>query len=211
MSDSLGLPDGAFAKLDGEEDELFYEAPRLVYHIDDNAVAALTEFYRRVLPPGGVLLDLMSSWVSHLPPEVDYAEVVGHGMNPAELAANPRLSRRFVQNLNRDSALPLADNSIDAVTICVSIQYLQQPVAVLREIARVLRPGAPVVISFSNRCFWTKAVAIWRGLDDAGHARLVELYLSQAGFERIETHRLAEWIEDEQDPLSAVLGRAPGA
>ena len=209
MTDELGLPDGAFAKLDGEDDEAFYEPPRLVYHIDDNAVAALTEFYRRVLPAGGVLLDLMSSWVSHLPAEIDYAEVIGHGMNPAELAANPRLSRWFVQNLNRDTALPLADSSIDAAMICVSIQYLQQPVAVLREAARVLRPGAPVVISFSNRCFWTKAVAIWRALDDAGHARLVEQYLRHAGFERIDTHRLAEWIEDEQDPLIAVTGRKP--
>ena len=208
--DNLGLPDGAFAKLDPEEDELFYEPPRLVYHIDDNAVAALTELYRRMLPPGGVLLDLMSSWVSHLPAELEYAEVIGHGMNAAELAANPRLSRWFVQNLNRDPALPLASASIDAVTICVSIQYLQQPVSLLRDVARVLRPGGPVVISFSNRCFWTKAVAIWRGLDDAGHARLVELYLRNAGFERVETHRLAEWIEDEQDPLIAVLGRAPG-
>src|SRR3954470_6995703 len=209
MSDDLGVPAGAFDKLDAEEDELFYEPPRLVYHIDDNAVAALTDFYRRVLPAGGVLLDLMSSWVSHLPAEVEYAEVIGHGMNAAELAANPRLSRWFMQNLNRDSALPLADNSIDAVTICVSIQYLQQPVAVLREVARLLRPGGPVVISFSNRCFWTKAVAIWRGLDDAGHARLVELYLHHAGFEDIETHRLAEWIEDERDPLIAVVGRVP--
>jgi hypothetical protein len=209
MTDELGLPDGAFAKLDGEDDEAFYEPPRLVYHIDDNAVAALTEFYRRVLPAGGVLLDLMSSWVSHLPPEVDYAEVIGHGMNATELAANPRLSRWFVQNLNRDTALPLADSSIDAAMICVSIQYLQQPVAVLREAARVLRPGAPVVISFSNRCFWSKAVAIWRALDDAGHARLVEQYLRHAGFERIDTHRLAEWIEDEQDPLIAVTGRKP--
>src|SRR5947209_3114016 len=156
--DDRGLPQGAFAKIDAEEDELFYELPRLVCHIDDGAVAALTEFYRRVLPAGGVLLDLMSSWVSHLPAEIEYAEVIGHGMNAAELAANPRLSRWFVQNLNRDSALPLADNSIDAVTICVSIQYLQQPVAVLREIVRVLRPSAPVVVSFSNRCFWTKAV-----------------------------------------------------
>ena len=139
----------------------------------------------------------------------EYRDVIGIGMNAAELAANPRLSRRSVQNLNRDTALPLADSSLDAAMICVSIQYLQQPVAVLREVARALRPGAPLVISFSNRCFWTKAVAVWRGLDDAGHARLVELYLNSADFERIETRRLAPWIEDEQDPMIAVIGRKP--
>src|SRR5580700_3997596 len=91
MDDTLGLPPGAFARLDIEEDELFYEEPRLVYHIDDHAVAALTEFYRDALPAGGVVLDLMSSWVSHLPPEVQYTEVIGLGMNAAELAVNPRL------------------------------------------------------------------------------------------------------------------------
>jgi len=209
MDDLPELPQGAFSKIDAEEDEVFYEPPRLVCHIDDGAIAALTEFYREVLPAGGTLLDLMSSWVSHLPPEIDYAEVVGHGMNAAELAANPRLSRWFIQNLNRDSVLPLADGSVDAAMICVSIQYLQQPVAVLRELARALRPMAPLVISFSNRCFWTKAVAIWRALDDDGHAHLVEHYLRHAGFEPIETHRLAEWVEDVSDPMTAVVGRAP--
>jgi SAM-dependent methyltransferase len=209
MDDGLGLPEGAFGKIDTEEDEIFYEPPRLVFHIDENAVAKLTEFYRAVLPHGGVLLDLMSSWVSHVPPEIDYGEVIGHGMNGEELAANSRLSRRFVQNLNRDPRLPLADSSIDAAMICVSVQYLQQPLAVLQEVGRVLRPGAPLVISFSNRCFWTKAVAIWRALDDDGHAHLVERYLHRAGFERIETHRLAEWIEDVSDPMTAVVGRAP--
>jgi methyltransferase family protein len=209
MDDDLGLPPGAFTKLDGEEDELFYEPSRLVCHIDDGAIAALSEFYRRVLPAGGVLLDLMSSWVSHLPPEIAYAEVIGHGMNATELAANPRLSRWFIQNLNRDTRLPLADASVDAAMICVSIQYLQSPIAVLQDVARVLRLGGPLVISFSNRCFWTKAVAIWRALDDAGHARLVELYLRHAGFERIATHRLAEWVEDASDPMTAVVGYKP--
>jgi hypothetical protein len=209
MDDGLGLPQGAFAKIDAEEDDLFYEPPRLVCHIDEGAIAALTEFYRVALPAGGVLLDLMSSWVSHLPPEIGYAEVIGHGMNATELAANPRLTRWFVQNLNRDTKLPLADTSVDAAMICVSIQYLQQPVTLLREVRRVLRPGAPLVISFSNRCFWTKAVAIWRALDDDGHARLVERYLGHAGFERIETHQLAEWVEDVSDPMTAVVGRSP--
>jgi ubiquinone/menaquinone biosynthesis C-methylase UbiE len=209
MDDGLGLPQGAFAKIDAEEDDLFYEPPRLVCHIDEGAIAALTEFYRVALPAGGVLLDLMSSWVSHLPPEIDYAEVIGHGMNATELAANPRLTRWFVQNLNRDTKLPLADTSVDAAMVCVSIQYLQQPAAVLREVSRVLRPGSPLVISFSNRCFWTKAVAIWRALDDDGHARLVERYLGRAGFERIETHQLAEWVEDVSDPMTAVVGRSP--
>ena len=151
----------------------------------------------------------MSSWVSHLPPEIAYSEIIGHGMNAEELAANPRFSRWFVQNLNRDPILPLSDASIDAAMICVSIQYLQQPVEVLRDVARVLRPGGPLVIGFSNRCFWTKAVAVWRALDDAGHAKLVEHYLRHAGFAEIETHRLAEWIEDESDPMTAVVGRAP--
>jgi SAM-dependent methyltransferase len=154
-----------------------------------------------------VLLDLMSSWVSHLPPEIGYAQVIGHGMNATELAANPRLSRWFAQDLNRETGLPLGEASIDAAMICVSIQYLEKPVAVLREIARVLRPGAPLVISFSNRCFWTKAVAVWRALDDAGHARLVEAYLRHAGYTGIETHPLAEWVEDVSDPMIAVIGR----
>ena len=209
MANELGLPPQAFVKIDGEDDELFYDEPRLVYHIDDKAVAALTEFYRTALPAGGVLLDLMSSWVSHLPPEIAYAEVVGHGMNAAELAANPRLARWFVQNLNRETSLQLGDASIDAAMICVSIQYLQQPVAVLRDVARVLRPGGPLVISFSNRCFPTKAVAIWHRLDDDGHAKLVERYLAQAGFEGITIHRLADWVEDESDPMIAVVGRKP--
>jgi hypothetical protein len=206
MEDDHGLPPDAFTKLDAEDDEIFYQPPRLVCHIDDGAIAALTGFYRKVLPADGVLLDLMSSWVSHLPPEIDYNEVIGHGMNATELAANLRLNRWFIQNLNRETSLPIGDANLDAAMICVSIQYLQRPVAVLREIARVLRPGAPLVISFSNRCFWTKAVAIWRALDDDGHTSLVERYLRDAGFAQIETHQLAEWVEDFSDPVTAVVG-----
>lgn len=199
------LPPGAFAKLDGGDDADFYAQARLVTHIDPTAIATLTAFYRQVLPAHGVLLDLMSSWVSHLPDDVSYSEVIGHGMNAEELAANPRLTRWFVRDLNQDPTLPLADASADAAMICVSIQYLQRPAAVLAEVRRVLKPGAPIVISFSNRCFPTKAVAVWRALDGAGHARLVDIYLRRAGFAETRIHRLIEdWTSD---PLTAVVGR----
>jgi hypothetical protein len=199
------LPPGAFDKLDSDDDADFYAQARLVTHIDDHAIATLTDFYRQILPPGGVVLDLMSSWVSHLPDDLAFAEVIGHGMNTTELAANPRLTRWFTRDFNQDPTLPLADDSADAATMCVSIQYLQRPAALLAEARRVLKPGAPMVISFSNRCFPTKAVAVWRALDGAGHARLVDIYLRRAGFAGTEIHRLLEgW---ESDPLTVVVGR----
>jgi len=154
------LPAEAFAKQDRTPDVLFYAQPRFVTHIDDAAIDAITDLYRRLLPPGGRILDLMSSWVSHLPAEATYGAVTGHGLNAEELAANPRLTQRFVQDLNVDPILPFETASVDAALICVGVQYLQNPVAVLREVARVLMSGAPVVITFSNRCFPTKAVAI---------------------------------------------------
>lgn len=209
MDELPELPPGAFAKSDGSPDPVFYAQPRFVTHIDDAAIAAVTELYRRVLPPGGIILDLMSSWVSHLPSDVTYAAVVGHGLNAAELAANPRLSRYFVQDLNTDPNLPLATAGIDAAAMCVSVQYLQNPVSVLREVVRVLRPGAPVVITFSNRCFPTKAVAIWTGISPDDHARLVGLYLERAGFARLETRRLV--AGSRGDPLTALIGWTAGA
>lgn len=207
MSELPELPPEAFRKVDTTRDDLFYREPRFVTHIDDAAVAAVTSLYRRLLPPGGVVLDLMGSWVSHLPPEAIYAEVIGHGMNGAELSANPRLTRWFTQDLNAEPVLPLEGGSVDAVTICVSVQYLQRPVAVLREVARVLRPGGVVAITFSNRCFPTKAVAIWRMLDGEEQCRLVGLYVERAGF--VEVEALALRPDGPGDPLWAVTGRTP--
>ena len=200
------LPNGAFAKQDAGDDLAFYAPPRLVTHIDDNATAALTGFYRTMLPEGGRLLDLMSSWVSHLPQDCRYGEVVGHGMNADELGANPLLAQWFVQNLNSDPRLPLEDRSFDAAMCCLGVQYLQRPHEVFADIRRVLMPGAPFVVSFSNRCFPTKAVAIWRALDISGHAALVKLYFERAGFADMAVDMLADGRHG--DPLVAVTGRA---
>lgn len=171
----------AFARADETPDDRFYRTPRFVTHIDDRAIDAVTDLYREMLPPGGHILDLMSSWVSHLPPEVAYASVTGVGMNDLELAENPRLEAYLVHDLNVDPILPFDPGVFDAAVICVSVQYLTQPIAVLREMSRVLRPGAPLAITFSNRCFPTKAVAIWQALSDRGHAELIERYLVDAG------------------------------
>jgi SAM-dependent methyltransferase len=200
------FPPRAFARVDEGDDGEFYRPPRLVTHIDDNAIAALRAHYAKALKPGSVVLDLMSSWVSHLPDDLELAEVIGHGMNEEELKANPRLTRWFVQDLNRETSLPLEDDNCDAALCCVSVQYLQKPVEVFAEVRRVLRPGGPFIVTYSNRCFPTKAVAIWRSLDLRRHASLVHLYLDRAGFSGIDVQVLADGMNG--DPLIAVSGIA---
>jgi hypothetical protein len=199
------LPPNAFGRIDETDDLDFYAPPRLVTHIDEGATAALTDFYAQTLPPNAVILDLMSSWVSHLPPTLPTAELIGHGMNAEELSANPRLDRWFVQDLNTDPILPLETGSLDGVLCCVGVQYLCRPVDVFAEVRRVLRPGAPVIVSFSNRCFPTKAVAVWRRLNGDGHARLVSHYLERAGFADMGIEVLADGRSS--DPLTVVIGR----
>lgn len=195
----------AFARYDEAPDERFYREPRLVEHIDAYAIAAVEQLYRERLPPGCAVLDLMSSWVSHLPPEVAYGRVAGVGMNATELAANRRLDTFVVHDLNADPHLPFESSTFDAVTLCVSIQYLTAATLVLRDAARVARPGAPIVITFSNRCFPTKAVALWQRLDGRGHCELVARYLTEAGaWEAIE---MLDRSPRRGDPLYAVTAR----
>ncbi len=196
----------AFARSDESPDELFYVQPRFVEHIDEVAIADVVRIHRERLPAGGEILDLMSSWVSHLPDDVAYARVAGLGMNADELAANPRLDAFVVHDLNANPALPFGDASFDAATICVSIQYLTDPIAVLRELARVVRPGGAAVVTFSNRCFPTKAVAIWQALDDFGHVMLVSKYFESAGWYGIEQ---VTSPPRAHDPLYAVLATLP--
>lgn len=200
------FPPGAFEREDDGDDAAFYAPPRLVTHIDAQAIAALTAHYAEVLAPGSVVLDLMSSWVSHLPAALPLARVIGQGMNAAELAANPRLTESFVHDLNREPALPLADGTCDAALCCVSVQYLQRPVEVFADLRRILKPCARFIVSYSNRCFPTKAVAVWRAGDLRTHAGLIHRYMTLAGFTEVAVEVLANGMHG--DPLVAVTGLA---
>ncbi len=170
-----------FRREDESDDGRFYSDARLVTHIDDGAIAALSAFYGRLIPRGAAVLDLMSSWISHLPGEIAPHAVTGLGMNAEELAANPVLTERVVQDLNREPVLPFADVSFDAAVVTVSVQYLTRPTEVFAEVGRVLRPAAPFAVAYSNRMFPTKAVAIWQAMSHGERADLIGLYFRLSG------------------------------
>lgn len=177
------FPPGFFDRLDETPDAQFYAFPRLVAHIDDATIGALTRYYGEVLRPGADVLDLMSSWISHLPPAADLplGRVAGLGMNAEELARNPRLTERALRDLNDDPRLPWPAAAFDAVLCAVSIQYLTRPLEVFAEVARVLRPGGRAVISTSHRCFPTKAIRAWHVLPPEERLRAIALYFAHAG------------------------------
>ena len=199
------FPPEAYRRQDETVDGSFYTYARKVVHIDDHAIEAAGRLYTDVLPQNTVLLDLMSSWRSHLPAAFQAKEVVGLGMNDEEMADNPRLTRFVVHDLNRNPTLPLEDASFDGAMCAVSIQYALHPLLVFREVHRVLREGAPFAVCFSNRCFPTKAVAIWLETSDQQHLALVRTYFESAGGWRDIT------VEDRStglgDPLYAVWAR----
>jgi SAM-dependent methyltransferase len=200
-----GLPNELFARVDEGDDANFYQLPRLVAHIDPATIAALTQYYLDVLPNGARVLDLMSSWISHLPKEARYSTVAGLGMNAAELDANPRLSVRVVQDLNREPKLPFGDGTFDAVLIAVSVQYLVRPVEVFRDIARVLAPGGRLIVAMSHRCFPTKAVRAFHQLAPEDRIRLIGAYVELAGGFDVAT--FDDRSPDGEDPLWIVAAQ----
>jgi SAM-dependent methyltransferase len=175
------FPPAAYERDDESPDVRFYAVARKVVHIDDGAIAALGRLYEAVLPAGGRLLDLMSSWRSHLPFGLG-AEVIGLGLNAEEMADNPQLARHVIHDVNDETApLPFDDEAFDGAMCAVSIQYVTRPVRLFGEVRRILKSGGPFVVSFSNRCFPSKAVAVWLNTTDAHHVELVQAYFEAAG------------------------------
>lgn len=192
-----------FARVDPSDDGVFYSLDRKVTHIEGGAIEALRQYYGSIIPAGARVLDLMSSWRSHLP--AGLGPVTGLGMNAAEMADNPALTGGFiVHDLNRQPRLPFRAAAFDACVCSVSVQYLIRPIEVWAEVRRVLQPGGPCAVSISNRCFPTKAILLWRATADGDHVQLVSRYLAEAGFDRVG----AAALESPDDPVWVVAGRS---
>lgn len=189
-----------FRREDERPDALFYRQPRFVTHLDDAASGAARELYDELLPVGGHVLDLMAGYVSHLPDK--FARVTGLGLNQDELWHNPLVSDAIIFDLNRSETLPLGSESFDGVVCTASVQYMTRPTDTFAEVARSLKPGAPFIVTFSNRMFPTKAVLAWRAADDAAHVRLVRSYFEETpAFGRTYSQHHEP---EEGDPLYAV-------
>ncbi len=211
--------DMPFVRRDGRPDLAFYEQPRLIAHLDQIAQNELAALHGQLLAPNSQVLDLMSSWQTHLPNELEVAALVGLGLNQVELDANSRLTERVVHDLNAVPQLPFADGQFDAVMCSLSIEYLIEPVAILREVARVLKPGGLCVIGFSNRWFPTKTIQLWEGIHEFERPGLVlEYFIAAGGFTELETYSLRGLLRPDDDkyagqmalsdPIYAVWGRA---
>lgn len=193
-------------RADNSADEHFYVQPRLVTHIDDATIEQLTLYYKTFIPEGADVLDLMSSWVSHLPDDLPLGRVSGLGMNGEELAHNPALSDWCVHNLNAQPDLPYAEASFDRILLAVSIQYLIQPIEVLTSARQVLRAEGQICIAMSHRLFPTKAIAAFQHMAPQDRIKLVMFYLTSAGFVDVE---FVDRSPPNADPLWLVVGRNP--
>jgi SAM-dependent methyltransferase len=212
------LRDTAFSRDAPQPDGEFYRRARLVDHLDRTATAQVEGLYRRLIAPGSFVLDLMSSWKSHLADDLPLAGVAGLGMNREELDANPRLDERSVVDLNLEPTLPYADGRFDAVVCTVSVEYLTGPLAIFAEVRRVLKADGLFILTFSNRWFPPKVINLWRGLHEFERPGLVlEYFLLCGGFTSLETRSIRGLPRpaddkyagrlDDSDPVYAVWGR----
>jgi SAM-dependent methyltransferase/FKBP-type peptidyl-prolyl cis-trans isomerase 2 len=207
-----------FKRKDETDDSRFYSAPRLVHHLDVTARDLVSDLYHRFVKDGMNVLDLMSSWTSHLPDKAKPAAVYGLGMNKTELEQNPALTDIRIHDLNSDPELPYESELFDVVVCSVSVEYLSQPLAVFSDVARVLKPEGAFVVTFSNRWFPSKAIGIWEEIHEFERMGLVMEYFLRSGvFANIATYSMRGLPRPKNDkyanellfsdPVYAVWGR----
>ncbi|MGD9022687.1 MAG: methyltransferase domain-containing protein [Deltaproteobacteria bacterium] len=211
--------DSPFVRADEHDDRVFYEQPRLVTHIDSRAIETISTLYGDLLKPGMRVLDLMSSWRSHIPDSLKLESLVGLGLNTEEMENNPQLTRYVVHDLNADPELPFDDQTFDAVICTVSVEYMTHPFRVFLDVARVLKPQGLFVHTFSNRWFPPKAIRVWTELSEFERMGLVlEYFLGSGTYQNLQTYSAQGWprpVTDRHypeiqtsDPVYAVWGQS---
>tara|TARA_B100000214_G_scaffold368082_1_gene339085 strand:+ start:324 stop:974 length:651 start_codon:yes stop_codon:yes gene_type:complete len=210
----MNISDKDREKMDMADDQIFYQHPRYVHHLSESFRTRLTNLYSDYLHDHHVILDLMSSWVSHLPPHIKFSKVVGHGMNEAELSSNNKLDKFWIQNLNKTQNMPFEDSVIDVGLIVAGWQYLQFPEKVSLELSRIIKTDSLLIISFTNRAFWTKAPNIWTSSSDEERIDYVTSVLSSNGWriektinEKTIDKKLFGFYSVESDPFFSVIAR----
>lgn len=201
-------------KIDISDDQIFYIQPRYVHHLSKSFRTRLTKLYSTYLCRHHVILDLMSSWVSHLPEDRKYKKVIGHGMNEAELISNNRLDSYWIQNLNKTQNMPIEDSSVDIGLIVAGWQYLQYPEKVGLELSRIIKKDSLLIISFTNRAFWTKSPNIWTHSSEDRRIDYVISVLSDNGWrvekilnEKTFDNKLFGLYNSESDPFFSIIAR----
>ena len=201
-------------KIDSSDDKIFYKQPKYVHHLGSSFRKRLSNLYLEYIYDHYVILDLMSSWVSHLPSEKRYKKIIGHGMNESELSSNKRLDKFWVQNLNNTQNMPIKDSSVDIGLIVAGWQYLQYPEKVSNELSRIIKTDSLLIISFTNRAFWTKSPNIWTNSTDEGRIEYVMNVLNDNGWniekiinEKTYENKLFGFYKSEGDPFFSVIAR----
>lgn len=183
--------DDPFRRADESDDTTFYLEPRLVTHIDDLAISVITGIYRRLLSDGMRVLDLMSSWRSHIPEDLKLKFLIGLGLNASEMTNNPQLTGHVIHDLNKDYHLPFNDGEFDAVICSVSVDYMTYPFEVFNDVARILKPNGYFVVTLSNRWFPPKVIKIWSELHEYERVGLVlEYFLKSGKYKNLETYSM---------------------
>ena len=177
------IVEGMFERVDENGDEIFYQKERRVHHLDALARKSISELYASAIKPDSRVLDLMSSWESHIPEGIQGIKVSGLGMNEVELQANHALDDYLVHDLNEEPLLPYQNESFDVVVCTASVEYLINPLKVFEQIKRVLKPGGLCIMTFSNRWFPTKSIMLWSELHEFERVGLVMEYFRQSGWE----------------------------
>ena len=210
--------DDAFVRADTRDDSLFYRKPRFIAHLDDKALREITSLYEMLIPKYGHVLDLMSSWKSHIPEPLNLKSLVGLGLNREELENNSQLTDFVIHDLNANQTLPFSRDTFDAVICTVSVEYLTRPFEVFDDVARVLKPEGYFILTFSNRWFSPKVIKIWQDIHEFERMGLVlEYFLKSEKFKALNTYSIQGLPRPEtdnyfpkllqSDPVFAVWGQ----